>query len=205
MPLKYYLYVIYSAVFLYKASLSILNRDAFSDTKLSKAMATSVIGPDSNGAIRRMIQNTIDRLQKSSIRSDDLGNRYSRMLRLLWRKPPHSKDGGQEPPSRQSKTPPPTEPAQTQQGLPAQQPQHERTMSTSVTGGDQVLLGAFSWRDLDAVGQFATNNNSVDGMSVLSGSGGGGFGAEVEDPFAYLENQGQMWFDFGLSPNNVIF
>jgi hypothetical protein len=70
---------------------------------------------------------------------------------------------------------------------------------------DQVLLGAFSWRDLDAVGQFATNNNSVDGMSVLSGSGGGGFGPEVEDPFAYLENQGQMWFDFGVSPNNVIF
>lgn len=167
-------------------------------------MATqSVTGPDSNGAIRRMIQNTIDRLQKSSIRTDDLGSRYARMLRLLWRKPPHSKDAAQDPPSRQSRTPPPIA-EQTQSDdrpLPPPLQQSERTMS--IPGGDQVSLGAFSWRDLDAVGQYASTN--LDGMSVLSGSGSA-LGTEVEDPFGgYLENQGQTWFDFGLSPNNVIF
>jgi hypothetical protein len=69
-------------------------------------------------------------------------------------------------------------------------------------------LGAFSWRDLDAVGQFATNNNNMDGMSVLSGNSGGGLGfGEVEDPFAYFkaENQGALWLDFGLSPGELIF
>lgn len=77
-------------------------------------------------------------------------------------------------------------------------------MPPATPEGDQVLLGAFSWRDLDAVGQFVTNNNGVDSISVLSGSVGG-FGLEAEDPFAYLENQGQMWFDFGSPPNNAMF
>jgi len=185
-----------------------------------KAMATSVIGPDSNGAIRKMIQNTIDRLQKSSIRTDDLGNRYSRMLRLLWRKPPHSKDVGADPPS-QSRTPPPATPVHsiTQEGPLLPQQQHQQLQQElqqqpdpelvprTGSSSDQVWLGGFSWRDLDAVGQFATNNNSVDNVSLLSGSGSGsgGFAAEAEDPFAYLENQGQTWYDFGLSPSNVIF
>lgn len=202
-------------------------------------MATSVTGPDSNGTIRRMIQSTIDRLQRSSIRPDDLGNRYSRMLRLLWRKIPHSKEGssngqdGGHSPSRDSKTPPPSTalatndqpvslsaPSSSQPGvvvtgvagpLPPQQGQTERPVLTANMGrgqgNDQVLLGAFSWRDLDAVGQFATNNNSVDGLSVLSGNSGQFGVGEGEDPFAYLsaENQNAMWFDLGLSPGNVIF
>src|SRR5215469_2679093 len=83
-------------------------------TTKSQAMATSVTGPDSNGAIRRMIHNTIERLQRSSIHTDHLGNRYSRMLRLLWGRTSHSKEGGEGnvpdgiSPSRQSRTPPPS-------------------------------------------------------------------------------------------------
>lgn len=85
-------------------------------------------------------------------------------------------------------------------------------MSTVSMGGgqssEQVLLGAFSWRDLDAVGQFAANNNNMDGMSVLSGNSGQFKVGEVEDPFVYFsaENQGgAIWLDLGLSPSDVIF
>lgn len=70
MPLRYYLYVIYSACFLYKAR------------------STGVMGGDTRGSIKRMITDTIDRLQKASACANDVGDRYSRLIRLLWRKPP---------------------------------------------------------------------------------------------------------------------
>ena len=46
MPLRYYLYVIYSACFLYKS--------------------TGIMGGDSRGSVKRIITDTIDRLQKAS-------------------------------------------------------------------------------------------------------------------------------------------
>ncbi len=70
MPLRYYLYVIYSACFLYKAR------------------STGVMGGDSRGTVKQMITDTIDRLQKASACSNDVGDRYSRLIKLLWRKPP---------------------------------------------------------------------------------------------------------------------
>ena len=84
-------------------------------------------------------------------------------------------------------------------------------MSTASMGGgqvgDQVSLGTFSWRDLDAVGQFATNNNNIDGLSVLSGNSGQFGIGEVEDPFAIFkaENPSAMWLDFALTPGDLIF
>jgi hypothetical protein len=84
-------------------------------------------------------------------------------------------------------------------------------MSTISMGGgqgsEQVLLGNFSWRDLDAVGQFATNNNNMDGMSALCGNSGQFKIGEVEDPFVYFstENSGPVWLDLQVSPGDVIF
>ncbi|CAK7221844.1 hypothetical protein SBRCBS47491_004667 [Sporothrix bragantina] len=68
MPLKYYLYVIYAAVFLFKARVA------------------GALGGDSGSSARRTINVTIDRLQKSSVNPHGLGQRYARSLYLLWRK-----------------------------------------------------------------------------------------------------------------------
>ncbi|KAH7305103.1 hypothetical protein BKA65DRAFT_416023, partial [Rhexocercosporidium sp. MPI-PUGE-AT-0058] len=68
MPSSYYLFVIYSAVFLYKAR---------STTSLQKSEREEV---------HKTIKQTIDRLQASSVGGNQIGNRYARLLELLWRK-----------------------------------------------------------------------------------------------------------------------
>ncbi|KAG4443349.1 hypothetical protein IFR05_001138 [Cadophora sp. M221] len=70
MPSSYYLFVIYSAVFLYKAR---------STTSLQKSEREEV---------HKTIKQTIDRLQASSVGGNQIGNRYARLLELLWRKSP---------------------------------------------------------------------------------------------------------------------
>ncbi|KAL2073889.1 hypothetical protein VTL71DRAFT_11215 [Oculimacula yallundae] len=70
MPSSYYLFVIYSAVFLYKAR---------STTSLQKSEREEV---------HKSIRQTIERLQASSVGCNQIGNRYARLLELLWRKSP---------------------------------------------------------------------------------------------------------------------
>ncbi|KAK1593955.1 fungal-specific transcription factor domain-containing protein [Colletotrichum navitas] len=71
MPLKYYLYVIYAAVFLFKARLA------------------GALGNEASESVRRSINVTIECLQKSSSSAHSLGQRYASLLSLLWRsKPP---------------------------------------------------------------------------------------------------------------------
>jgi hypothetical protein len=74
MPLRYYLYLVYAGVFLYRAR------------------CTGVISNDEDRAIRAMINETITRLQRSSVGANigiqHPGSRYSQLLRLLWAKAP---------------------------------------------------------------------------------------------------------------------
>ncbi|KAK2052732.1 hypothetical protein LY76DRAFT_526070, partial [Colletotrichum caudatum] len=67
MPLKYYLYVIYAAVFLFKARLA------------------GALGNEASESVRRSINVTIECLQQSSLSAHSLGQRYARLLSLLWR------------------------------------------------------------------------------------------------------------------------
>jgi hypothetical protein len=70
MPSAYYLYIIYSAVFLYKAA------------------STTTMMADERSAIGDLVNATIERLQMTSTGADHMGSRYSRLLQLLWRKMP---------------------------------------------------------------------------------------------------------------------
>ncbi|PGH28286.1 hypothetical protein AJ80_00177 [Polytolypa hystricis UAMH7299] len=67
MPLRYYLYSIYAAVFLYKAR------------------SFGVMSRDEEAGVRQMIIQTMDRLQRASAGPDDIGSRYARLLELLWK------------------------------------------------------------------------------------------------------------------------
>jgi hypothetical protein len=83
MPVCYYLFVIYSGVFLYKARLT---------TTMSDEERTEVKG---------MIQTAIERLQRASVDKSHIGSRYARLLQLLWTKsPPREKT--EVPPQNQS-------------------------------------------------------------------------------------------------------
>ncbi|KAH8587710.1 hypothetical protein B0O99DRAFT_526359 [Bisporella sp. PMI_857] len=70
MPTLYYLYIVYSAVFLYKAR------------------ATTTMTNDERISVRRTVQSTIDRLHKAN----HMGSRYARLLQMLWRKAPKIRD-----------------------------------------------------------------------------------------------------------------
>ncbi len=69
MPLRFYLYAIYSAVFLYKAR------------------SFGVMDQDEEHSVRQMVLQTVDVLKRASISAEDPGSRYARLLELLWLKP----------------------------------------------------------------------------------------------------------------------
>ncbi|KAL4954257.1 hypothetical protein BDW69DRAFT_143229 [Aspergillus filifer] len=67
MPLRYYLYGIYAAVFLYKAR------------------SFGVMLPAEEMSVRDLVTRTTEVLKRASAGPDDIGARYSRLLELLWR------------------------------------------------------------------------------------------------------------------------
>ncbi|KAM3413711.1 hypothetical protein BST61_g10402 [Cercospora zeina] len=179
MPLRYYLYVIYSAVFLYKAR------------------STGVMAGDTRGSVKRLIGDTMDCLQKSSACPNDVGDRYSRLVRLLWRKPPAGRGSIAEPSDGPKSIP-------LHNGIPGLPP---------VRGGTEAMpldtappsINQFSWLDLGAVGDFALeNNNSIAGSSMLdhiddmSNDGFSQF-----DPSMAFTPQQFAWN--GLSPSGIVF
>lgn len=179
MPLRYYLYVIYSACFLYKAR------------------STGVMGGE-RGSVKRMIADTIDRLQKASACSNDVGDRYSKLIKLLWRKPPGRMSVAEGADI--------TRPATAQpRGVPitANNGGNEQTEQLMYENGP-TNLNTFSWLDLPAVGDFAiTNNESISG----SFDGIDRFDDSSTDGFAGFEQNMMMpqynWND--ISPSGIIF
>jgi hypothetical protein len=69
MPLRFYLYAIYSAVFLYKAR------------------SYGVMIYSEEQSVREMILQTMNVLRRASLSPQDAGSRYARLLELLWQKP----------------------------------------------------------------------------------------------------------------------
>ncbi|KAE8151955.1 hypothetical protein BDV25DRAFT_80572 [Aspergillus avenaceus] len=67
MPLRFYLYGIYAAVFLYKAR------------------SFGVMSSSEEIKVRDLVTRTTDVLKRASAGPDDIGSRYSRLLELLWR------------------------------------------------------------------------------------------------------------------------
>ncbi|OQE24671.1 hypothetical protein PENSTE_c007G07483 [Penicillium steckii] len=81
MPLRFYLYGIYSAVFLYKAR------------------SFGMMVPSEEAKVQGLVARTTEVLRQASAGKDDIGSRYSRLLELLWKtksststETPHSND-----------------------------------------------------------------------------------------------------------------
>lgn len=132
MPLRFYLYLVYAGVFLYRAR------------------CAGVMGAEEERAIRQMIHETVNRLQRSSVGAQHLGSRYSQLLKLLWNKV------GQKEKSRLPSM-------NRQQDMPRNTPARAMSQTAgSGTGESPAMtepMGDFSWTDLMAVGEFAMNGN----------------------------------------------
>ena len=147
---------------------------------------------DAPGSTRAIIVETFERLQKASACENDIGERYSRLIKLLWRKPP----------GRGSIA----EPIENTRALAAHanlshtndagQPDHAM-FDTSIP---QPSINTFSWLDLGAVGDFAITNN--EGMS-------GSFDDSSTDEFTGFDQSVMIphfgWADNNMSPSGVIF
>ena len=72
LPLRFYLYIIYSTVFLYKA--------------------TGTMSTEEKDAVTRMVGETVMCLRKSSTNTSHIGTRYAKLISLLWRRPPKQKE-----------------------------------------------------------------------------------------------------------------
>lgn len=185
MPLKYYLCVIYSACFLYKAR------------------STGVLGGE-RGSVKRMIGDAVDRLQKASACTNDVGDRYSRLIRLLWRKAPGQ--GSISAPVDTAGGAPNAQP-QGQGAAPSVPEQQESQMGFDMVQ-QPISLNAFSWLDLGAVGDFATTNNGIagstgSGMDLDQFEDGSVDGWSTLDPGLMDHQQFGTWN--GIEPPGIIF
>lgn len=152
---------------------------------------------DERKNLRHMINQTIERLKRSSVGANNMGTRYSRLLQLLWRKSPKITSTSNNISSRDLGTPTSmhghTKSSSMSQNAVSQTENFENgrygaSMVMPALGENQypevpAPTGTFSWLDLDATWSFATQNNN----SISGGSAG-----EFDDE--------RIMGDYGLSP-----
>jgi len=161
------------------------------------------MGGDTRGSVKRVITDTVDKLQKASACTNDVGDRYSRLIRLLWRKPPARDNIPQQsiadaPCSNASQLH-----ATTSRENPSNlQPMDQTNMYDPLN--QPPSINTFSWLDLPAVGDFATLNNgltrSMDGFDRYDDSSTDGL--SNFDP-SMMMPQHIAWNN--MSPSGIIF
>ncbi|RDW91616.1 hypothetical protein BP5796_02781 [Coleophoma crateriformis] len=176
MPSSYYLYIIYSAVFLYKAR------------------STTTMTEDERTGVRRMINQTIDRLQKASAGANHMGTRYSRLIQMLWRKSPKGGKNNNGDTVHQQTIDgrlQDSNKVDVVSNLPTVYDPNSAFNNMGMKGlaPTNAPNGTFSWLDLGATWNFATQGNT--GNSVSGGSAG-----EMEDMMGV--DTGMSPFDMGL-------
>ncbi|KPI42797.1 uncharacterized protein AB675_2215 [Cyphellophora attinorum] len=140
MPLRYYLYGIYSAVFLYKAR------------------SFGVMDQMEERQVRQLVYHVTEVLKRASVSAQDPGSRYARLLELLWLKSPTTT-------SRPNATP--AAPAVAQLPMSSPAAASDTQMSTGSLKMDaQGFMqfspaNEFSWLDLEAVGDFVSNDQML--------------------------------------------
>ncbi|GME46312.1 C6 transcription factor [Neofusicoccum parvum] len=154
MPLRFFLYLVYSGVFLFRAKI------------------VGVIEGEEERGIRRMIDETIDRLQRSSVGTQHLGSRYSQLLKLLWEKADNHKPPGRSRGSHVGHRNHYGDAAGLSQSTPAATSQAgSGSMGESPMGNNANVegIGDFSWTDLNTIGEFAVSQGQLTGMDVFGG------------------------------------
>jgi hypothetical protein len=132
--------------------------------------------------IRHMVNRIIDLLKKSSSGVSDMGNRYSRLVQLLWCRPPKKSQPHEKvhPQSINNLL----IPAPNQQSMVSNShvydPNSYNALGIANGGGNNGNGNTFSWLDLGAAWSFATQNNSTTASTgemgeMMGDSGSSGF------------------------------
>ncbi|EXJ90122.1 hypothetical protein A1O3_03191 [Capronia epimyces CBS 606.96] len=142
MPLRYYLYSIYSAVFLYKAR------------------SFGVMTDMEARQVRQLIVQVTEVLKKASVSTQDAGSRYARLLELLWIKPPKDSSHVQQPMES-----PAMSDTQLSSSAGSVRVDAHGYMQYSPAND-------FSWLDLEAVGDYVSGDqipgNGISGLAPMA-------------------------------------
>ncbi|EME45013.1 hypothetical protein DOTSEDRAFT_128825 [Dothistroma septosporum NZE10] len=178
MPLRFYLYCIYSGVFLYRAR------------------CVGVLASDEEQSVRALVQETINRLERSAIGTHHPGNRYSQLLRLLWDKverkerKANSSTATIANPYRPGSVGEPTANS-CASGVPA-----SAGVQQDNSPAFTEPMGDFSWTDLDAIGNFAINGNG--GVTINDAEWWSGFLPADSNNFLFETLPGMDDWNLGL-------
>lgn len=200
MPLKYCLYVIYAAVFLFKVKMPLppAYMYPYQDVdKLKQARLAGAISSDGDRGVRHAIHGTITQLQKTSNNPHSLGRRYATSLRLLWRKScakPSSKSMARSHPVAEPPTPTTMDQIGGHEGLPLP--------TVGKAAMDIDPLSGFSWRDLDSLGHFIASNST---MNMMDGMLGGADFDWEHSPGGLDDFVVQPQFDTRFAGHDIIF
>lgn len=209
MPLRYYLYSIYAAVFLYKVCLLI----SFRYLKLTiQARSFGVMSPKEEVEVRELVSRTTETLHRASAGPDDMGSRYARLLELLWK--PRSSGSVASSESRRrnelsiaslannnNTTMSPGggvaaggvsgvsggAPHQHQQRSPQQHHHHQQAVHQHQQSTHFDPANDFSWLDLGAVGDYVSGDQMTAGILGFDGALQDGMYSAEQQP------QQQMW------------
>jgi len=139
MPLRFYLYSIYSAVFLYKAR------------------SFGVMDEIEQRQVRLLVSQSMDVLRRASVSTQDPGSRYARLLELLWLRPPKV---GQH--FQNTTTQSPTAGSETQLSS-------SGSIKFDAGGYLQYSpANDFSWLDLEAVGDYVSGDPIAGNANILA-------------------------------------
>jgi len=188
MPLRFYLYTIYAGVFLYRAR------------------TVGVMSPDEDTSVRRLIQQTIAKLEQASVGDQHPGSRYSQLLKLLWDKV----DGGKARREKDGRSVAtlenPYRPGSTHDSAQTPQTTNGGSGGAGAVGGSGTAgtqdsspstmmteqMGDFSWTDLDAIGNFALNGNDGLATAAADSEWWSGFLPADNNPFGGPAGSGMM-------------
>ncbi|TKX20760.1 fungal specific transcription factor domain-containing protein 54 [Elsinoe australis] len=149
MPLRFHLYTIYAGVFLYRAR------------------TVGVMSPEEDTSVRRLVSQTVSKLEAASVGDSHPGSRYSQLLKLLWDKVDRKRRNA----GSLATIVDPYRPGgiSSNSGLGSSSSMGGSRMGQDTpgkySGGDlespgmTERMGDFSWTDLDAIGNFAVNGN----------------------------------------------
>ena len=140
-PLRFYMYTIYSAVFLYKAR------------------SYGVMDQQEESAIRQIIFRTIEVLKRASISPEDPGSRYAGLLELLWLKQPSKAYSQSQNPTAMSSP-------QAQRGSDTM----SNAGSIKMDDSGYIHFSPandFSWLDLGQVSEFVNPSDQMNAASMM--------------------------------------
>lgn len=137
MPLRYYLYGIYSAVFLFKAR------------------SFGVMDQMEERQVRQLVYQSTEVLKRASVSAQDPGSRYARLLELLWLSNAPSN----------TKQPRPYTPTQAQLNSPTAASDTQVSTGSLKLDAQGFMqfspANDFSWLDLEAVGDFVSGDQMM--------------------------------------------